>query len=162
MFNIFKSKKKLILDKQKSEIEKADLQSQIKDLEAKIKDLENENQDYRTGLWRDERYQELEKQIRELLPKSYEKRNLIEVLWEEKSINKRYKILKETYYEKYTRQMDYYSENFIKEIMEEILLMLDTSEKQNEIIKGELNLQVSTNYLLTKEIEELKNNQQKT
>jgi hypothetical protein len=40
--------------------------------------------------------------------------------------------------------------------------MLDTSEKQNEIIKGELNLQVSTNYLLTKEIEELKNNQQKT
>ena len=57
--------------------------------------------------------------------------------------------------------MDYYSEYFIKEIMEEILLMLDTSEKQNEIIKGELNLQVSTNYLLTKEIEELKNNQQK-
>ena len=162
MFNIFKSKKKLILDKQKSEIEKADLQSQIKDLEAKIKDLENENQDYRTGLWRDERYQELEKQIRELLPKSYEKRNLIEVLWEEKSINKRYKILKDAYYEKYTGQMNYYSENFIKEFMEEILLMLDTSEKQNEIIKGELNLQVSTNYLLTKEIEELKNNQQKT
>ena len=69
---------------------------------------------------------------------------------------KRYNILKQVYYEKYTRKMDYYSENFIKEIMEEILLMLDTSEKQNEIIKGELNLQVSTNYLLTKEIEELK------
>jgi len=162
MFNIFKSKKQLILDKQKSEIEKTDLQNQVKDLEAKIKDLENENQDYRTGLRRDERYQELEEQIRKLLPKSYEKRNLIEVLWEEKSINKRHKILMEVYYEKYTRQMDYYSKDFLKEIMEEILLMLDTSEKQNEIIKGELNLQVSTNYLLTKEIEELKNNQQKT
>lgn len=147
MFNIFKNKKELIL------------KNQIKDLEDKIKNLEK---DYRTGFWEKQAYQKVKKDIKDLHLKFNNQKILIRALWEEKGIDKRYNKLIEDYKRKGQLYTDYYSQYFIQEIAEEILLMLDESEKENEIIKVQLNLQVSINYLLTKEIEELKNNQQKT
>lgn len=141
MFNIFKNKKELIL------------KNQIKDLEDKIKNLEK---DYRTGFWEKQAYQEVKKEIKDLHLKFVNQKILIRALWEEKGIDKRYNKLIEDYKRKGQLYTDYYSQYFIQEIAEEILLMLDESEKENEIIKVQLNLQVLTNNLLNKEIEELK------
>lgn len=141
MFNIFKNKKELIL------------KNQIKDLEDKIKNLEK---DYRTGFWEKQAYQKVKKDIKDLHLKFNNQKILIRALWEEKGIDKRYNKLIEDYKRKGQLYTDYYSQYFIQEIAEEILLMLDESEKENEIIKVQLNLQVLTNNLLNKEIEELK------
>lgn len=141
MFNIFKNKKELIL------------KNQIKDLEDKIKNLEK---DYRTGFWEKQAYQKVKKDIKDLHLKFNNQKILIKALWEEKGIDKRYNKLIENYKQKGQLYKDYYSQYFIQEIAEEILLMLDESEKENEIIKVQLNLQVLTNNLLNKEIEELK------
>ena len=141
MFNIFKNKKELIL------------KNQIKDLEDKIKNLEK---DYRTGFWEKQAYQKVKKDIKDLHLKFNNQKILIRALWEEKGIDKRYNKLIEDYKRKGQLYKDYYSQYFIQEIAEEILLMLDESEKENEIIKVQLNLQVLTNNLLNKEIEELK------
>lgn len=141
MFNIFKNKKELIL------------KNQIKDLEDKIKNLEK---DYRTGFWEKQAYQKVKKEIKDLHLKFNNQKILIRALWEEKGIDKRYNKLIEDYKRKGQLYKDYYSQYFIQEIAEEILLMLDESEKENEIIKVQLNLQVLTNNLLNKEIEELK------
>lgn len=141
MFNIFKNKKELIL------------KNQIKDLEDKIKNLEK---DYRTGFWEKQAYQKVKKEIKDLHLKFNNQKILIRALWEEKGIDKRYNKLIEDYKRKGQLYTDYYSQYFIQEITEEILLMLDESEKENEIIKVQLNLQVLTNNLLNKEIEELK------
>ncbi len=141
MFNIFKNKKELIL------------KNQIKDLEDKIKNLER---DYRTGFWEKQAYQKVKKDIKDLHLKFNNQKILIRALWEEKGIDKRYNKLIENYKRKGQLYKDYYSQYFIQEIAEEILLMLDESEKENEIIKVQLNLQVLTNNLLNKEIEELK------
>lgn len=141
MFNIFKNKKELIL------------KNQIKDLEDKIKNLEK---DYRTGFWEKQAYQKVKKDIKDLHLKFNNQKILIRALWEEKGIDKRYNKLIENYKRKGQLYKDYYSQYFIQEIAEEILLMLDESEKENEIIKVQLNLQVLTNNLLNKEIEELK------
>ena len=141
MFNIFKNKKELIL------------KNQIKDLEDKIKNLEK---DYRTGFWEKQAYQKVKKDIKDLHLKFNNQKILIRALWEEKGIDKRYNKLIEDYKRKGQLYTDYYSKYFIQEIAEEILLMLDESEKENEIIKVQLNLQVLTNNLLNKEIEELK------
>lgn len=139
MFNIFKNKKVL--------------KNQIKDLEDKIKNLEK---DYRTGFWEKQAYQKVKKDIKDLHLKFNNQKILIRALWEEKGIDKRYNKLIEDYKRKGQLYTDYYSQYFIQEIAEEILLMLDESEKENEIIKVQLNLQILTNNLLNKEIEELK------
>lgn len=147
MFNIFKNKKEFIL------------KNQIKDLEDKIKNLEK---DYRTGFWEKQAYQKVKKDIKDLHLKFNNQKILIRALWEEKGIDKRYNKLIENYKRKGQLYTDYYSQYFIQEIAEEILLMLDESEKENEIIKVQLNLQVLTNNLLNKEIEELKKINNKT
>ena len=137
--SIFKSKKTLILEKQ-------------------IKDLEK---DYLTGFWEKEAYKKVEKYIKELNTKFYNQKILIRALWEEKGIDKRYDKLTEDYKRRGQLYTNYYSQYFIQEIVEEILLMLDEAEKENKILKDQLNLQISTNYLF-KEIEELKKINNKT
>lgn len=98
---------------------------------------------------------EAERKIEEFKEQKYiEDINAIEKIVKIKNLDERFKLIadqkKDNYFLRYNRH------DIIHSFLRETLLALKQCEDENEGVKAELNLQVSANYLLVKEIEELK------
>lgn len=96
---------------------------------------------------------EAEWKIEEFKKQKYiEDINAIEKIVKIKNLDERFKLIAD-------QKKEYYffsSDDLYRSFLRETLLALKQCEDENEGVKAELNLQVSTNYLLVKEIEELK------
>lgn len=95
---------------------------------------------------------EAEWKIEEFKKQKYiEDINAIEKIVKIKNLDERFKLIADQKKEYY-----FFSNDLYHSFLRETLLALKHYEDENEGVKAELNLQVSANYLLVKEIEELK------
>lgn len=93
---------------------------------------------------------EAERKIEEFKKQNYD---AIEKIVKIKNLDERFKMIVDQKKDNYFLS---YIHDIIHSFLQETLLALKQCEDENEGVKAELNLQVSANYLLVKEIEELK------
>lgn len=94
---------------------------------------------------------EADRKIEEFKKQNYDD---IEKIVKIKNLDERFKLIVDQKKDNYSFR--YIRHDLIHSFLQETLLALKQREDENEGVKAELNLQVSTNYLLVKEIEELK------
>ena len=95
---------------------------------------------------------EAERKIEEFKEQKYSEDCIaIEKIVKIKNLDERFKLIADKKEEHY-----FFSNDLYHSFLRETLLAFKQCDDENEIIKAELNLQVSANYLLVKEIEELK------